>query len=578
MKKEDLFQILGETDESLLDENLTEIRFTSGWITAIVSIAACIAVSAGLIYLIPKPSENLRNPAESALQAETSVTTSVQTVTETEQETDFQEIPLHFDFYTATDPTASYEHPYDAHPMIEIEISENPQIIYIHDALDSSGRSKQYEFTVTDTGYRARNNDFTLERIDENTLILHSASNRYKVYDGMTLSRQNTAYYLLKDIQPEDIAYVSWQLPEESEPEFSYPAEQAFPKELAGILQNMHIYARSGCVSYARWRFTVTMQDGTEHIISQAEGLQNRFFIDDTLYYSDTDFYPLAEYIAKMAKQSETVQNTKSIPETTVFTTEPETTVTTESIPETTVRPDNDMAIHLPYMTTEGETSPIPAVLPNLRTTPQAQEITTQSSAKTTTTETIITEPVTETPYAWLQKFYTEIDGIIYALTDLGECEWEATGGQTLTADGEFGAENLNSVRAYPDRKYAVWIRPCYSSYEEIAVSDEEKERIRNTLTIQGMTLEEAEQQNNTEILAYFRDLENQSLGGGYNVILEGERLASYGIEVLGYSKSFWRIYAVVTEEQLKQLPVTENTGYLVGTMMYEDENYFKLR
>lgn len=86
MKKEDLFQILGETDENLLEENITDKKFISGWVIAAVSIAACIAVSAGLIYLVPKPAETLRNPSESvqtALQSESFVTTSVQTVTET---------------------------------------------------------------------------------------------------------------------------------------------------------------------------------------------------------------------------------------------------------------------------------------------------------------------------------------------------------------------------------------------------------------------------------------------------------------------------------------------------------------
>jgi len=508
MKKEELFQILGEVDDEFLDENVTEIKHSTSWITAVVSIAACIAVSAGLIYLIPKPSEDLRNPAESALQSETSVTTSVQTVTETQQETDFQEIPLYFDLYTATDPVTSYEHPYDAHPMIEIEISENPEILYIsetpqvisvHDSLDSSGRPKQYEFTVTDTGYRARNNDFTLERIDENTLILHSASNRYKVYDGMTLSRQNTPYYLLKDIQPENIAYVSWQLPEESEPEFSYPAEQAFPEELAGILQNMHIYAKSGCVSYARWVFTVTMQDGTEHTISQPEGLQNRFYIDDILYYSDTDFYPFAEYIAKMAELSETVQNTESIPETTaVNTTVPETTTTITTETTTTTQPataeTNQIMTGksgvqvLPYVTTEGQTVPEPVVLPDIQTSFETQiimeeqypETTVQS--ETTATETIpemTVQTETTTIPEFIQSGIIEEMGVIYA------AEWENIDPWEFTQGVEKDWLLSNVMQYYPDKKYCIAVHPATVQIEEEGEEYPTPEEFLNDLGIQ---------------------------------------------------------------------------------------------
>ena len=189
--------------------------------------------------------------------------------------------------------------------------------------------------------------------------------------------------------------------------------------------------------------------------------------------------------------------------------------------------------------------------------------------------DTVIPEAVN--PYANWQRFYTETDGIIYAKSPVGEALMEPEPGQTLTENGDWGAENLMSARAFPGMRYAVWISIGEYLYDStFSVSEEEKENIRNTFTIEGCTLAQAQQENNTSVLAYFQDLEQNPYK--YKMIEQGERLASYGYEVLGYSKYFHRIYAVVTEEELKNLPVTDEIGYLVGSMVYQDENYFTIK
>ncbi len=84
MKKEELFQALHEVDEAFLDENVTEIKHSTGWVTAVFSIAACAALTAGLIYFVPKPARNTESlPAEEikVMHSETTVTTVAETVT-----------------------------------------------------------------------------------------------------------------------------------------------------------------------------------------------------------------------------------------------------------------------------------------------------------------------------------------------------------------------------------------------------------------------------------------------------------------------------------------------------------------
>ena len=61
MKKEDLFKALGDVDDAFLDENVTEIKHSAGWITAVLSLVACTALTAGLIHFVPKPA---RQPQE----------------------------------------------------------------------------------------------------------------------------------------------------------------------------------------------------------------------------------------------------------------------------------------------------------------------------------------------------------------------------------------------------------------------------------------------------------------------------------------------------------------------------------
>ncbi|MEE5993055.1 MAG: hypothetical protein V3G42_07410 [Oscillospiraceae bacterium] len=68
MKREDLFQAIGETDEDLLDEKIITVK-RKNIFPALISIAACVAIVAGAVWIMPEeiPSDN----AQPEIQMET---------------------------------------------------------------------------------------------------------------------------------------------------------------------------------------------------------------------------------------------------------------------------------------------------------------------------------------------------------------------------------------------------------------------------------------------------------------------------------------------------------------------------
>lgn len=278
---------------------------------------------------------------------------------------------------------------------------------------------------------------------------------------------------------------------------------------------------------------------------------------------------------------TETVQIIQVL-ETETFTTEStfETTTTetstTESTFETATTESSTMESTFEATTTESSTTETTFET----TTTETSTIETTSS--TTTTETSTTESTTttttENPYASLQHLFTEVDGIYYAKEFKDESEWIPDVGEVLTADGGFGATSLDMIRAYPDKTYAVWIAIAQIDADEEKMLNEYENKARKefntTFTIEGYTLEQAQQENNTRILSYF----NRSSIWKYVCIAETERLTAGTCEIIGYNQYFNRIWIQVTKEQLESLPFSNHFGYLVGTMTYQDKNYFTLK
>ena len=255
-----------------------------------------------------------------------------------------------------------------------------------------------------------------------------------------------------------------------------------------------------------------------------------------------------------------TTTATETTTESTFETTTTETS-TTETTFETTTTTESSTT-ETTFETTTIETSTIETT-----TTMTTTETTTESTTTTTT----------ENPYASLQHLFTEVDGVYYAKAHFDEAEWGPNIGEVLTADGDYGATSLNVIRAYPDKTYAVWIAWTIDADEEDMwneYGDIGREIFNTTFTIEGYTLEQAKQENNTRILSYF----NSDSMFKYINIAEAERLTAGTCEIIGYNQYFNKIWINVTKEQLESLPFSNHFGYLIGTMTYQDKNYFTLK
>ena len=251
-------------------------------------------------------------------------------------------------------------------------------------------------------------------------------------------------------------------------------------------------------------------------------------------------------------------------------------TFTTESTFETTTTESSSTESTFETTTTESSTTE------TAFETTTTETSTIETTSTTTTTETSATESTTttttENPYASLQHLFTEVDGVYYAKEHMDEDQWEPNLGQVLTAYGSFGATSLNVIQAYPDKTYAVWIAIAQIDADEedmlIEYENKAREEFNTTFTIKGYTLEQAKQENNTRILSYF----NSDNIWKYVCIAEAERLTAGTCEIIGYNQYFNRIWIQVTKEQLESLPFSNHFGYLIGTMTYQDKNYFTLK
>lgn len=293
---------------------------------------------------------------------------------------------------------------------------------------------------------------------------------------------------------------------------------------------------------------------------------------------TQTEIFTKSEINSTFTETVQIIQalETETFTTESTFTTTTTETFTTESTFETTTTESSSTESTFEATTTESSTTE------TAFETTTTETSTIETTSTTTTTETSATESTTttttENPYASLQHLFTEVDGVYYAKAHMDEAEWCPNIGEVLTADGDYGATSLDVIRAYPDKTYAVWIAIAQIDADEENMLNEyenkAREEFNTTFTIEGYTLEQAKQENNTRILSYF----NRSSTWKYVNIAEAERLTAGTCEIIGYNQYFNRIWIQVTKEQLESLPFSNHFGYLIGTMTYQDKNYFTLK
>ena len=314
MKKEELFQAMAEIDDSFLDENVTEIKH-SPWISVVIGAAACVAVTVGVLYALPKPMTDEISMEKITVQ--NTETTQTETVTEAvpladkpiETEipdyrlyiaipTDFPEGRSVYDTYCLEDNEENW-------PIFaEIEIDEALGHVSLMTAYDSNSLPHVGNLVKTDTGYDCQINgtEFMLEYyeapleclaepLEESEMPLIFRAENHPL-DGMIFTSQITPYQPFADIQPEDIQTVFSQDSTETT-EISYGEietwplhENEIPDSVSEILRNVKIYAKTLCHEKENYLLQIEFKDGTVHRI---EPTTSYLVIDGYRYHTDTE-------------------------------------------------------------------------------------------------------------------------------------------------------------------------------------------------------------------------------------------------------------------------------------------------
>ena len=562
MKKEELFQALHEVDEAFLDENVTEIKHSTGWVTAVFSIAACAALTAGLIYFVPKPARNTESlPAEEikVMHSETTVTTVAETVTAVSADWNDntsvnEEYQLYVNYNESDIMTKEdLKRPKTVKeilenismPYIEICIDEKNGYISMLTAEDSDGLPKTGILTRTETGYDCQINDeqFFLQDISGYGLIFRSdkpIDDESITYDGRLLEPKNNADYLFQKIKTEEIASVSiYDTPQET---ISLNSEAV--SEFIEIFRNIGFYSKSLSHKRGDYEIIIRLQDNTVYKLAPS---QSFLLIDGTPCYVDeaslkslAEFYEKyhlydnsPEIITETTVTSIPVLKTTTVMENTHKNSESETSAL---VVETS---GNLAPTHLPYITTENETQPSPSVLPNIQDNEPRQiethyfETKPETTVKTTTTVTTTelpkeTEPVTETPeiptdtepVIEAPEIPEYIQNIMYELDADGGTVFAREEGEhiEITVENGYYAESkfANALTYYPGKKYWVSMKVFYRD------SDKESASIDQILTL------------------------------------------NYGIDVRDCRINDGRFLALITEDDLETLRQIENMGFLI--------------
>jgi len=515
VKKEDLFKAIGDVDDAFLDENVTEIKHDTRWITAVLSLVACTALTAGLIHFVPKPA---RQPQEEikVASSETTVTTVAETIPEfsDSQDTVFSETAScqvyisRMENYAEVNKNAP-ENLFDSIPFPELEIAVNAEDGYVSmlTVFDSNSLPRVGVLTRTDSDFtylcQINGLEFTLEHPDAETLIFHCENHPL---DGRTLTLCRDAVQPFADLSDDDIQEaVIWTAFEENQAHGFIGRKIS---DFADILRNMKLYYKTLAHESGDYYFTVTLKDGTSYEIQPT---QSFLAVNGGLYYADeATRQALAEFYQNYTEED----IPESVPETTApetsgtesqSTTSAESTVEGVILPYTTTQDRLSLEPQiLPYTTTEGETQPQPQVLP-------------YTKLQTETTTTTVTEAVTElsTEISEIPEgiqnimYEDEASGIIFShIQPENETHIEIA-----VENGCYLESNLsNAIRYYPEKKYAVSMQV----FSHLLLQDIEEE------------------------------------------------LAGKGIEILGHRESDGRILAIVTEEQLNLLNQTETMGFLI--------------
>ena len=508
MKKEDLFKAIGDVDDAFLDENVTEIKHDTRWLTAVFSIAACAVLTAGLIHFVPKPA---RQPQEEikVASSETTVTTVAETIPEfsDRQDTIFSETAScqvyisRMENYAEVNKNAP-ENLFDSIPFPELEIAVNAEDGYVSmlTVFDSNSLPRVGVLTRTDSDFtylcQINGLEFTLEHPDAETLIFHCENHPL---DGRTLTLCRNVIQPFAEISDDDIQEaVVWTAFEENQAHGFIGQKLS---DFSDILRNMKLYYKTLAHESGDYYFTVTLKDGTTYEIQPT---QSFLAINGGLYYADdATRQALAEFYQKYL--------TESVTETTV----PETSETTPQSTEVTIE-----GVILPYTTTEEQTLPEPQILPYTTTEGETQpepQVLPYTKLQTETTTTTVTEAVTESS-AEISEIPEEIQNIMYEDDTTGTIfsriqPENETHIEIAVENGCYLESSLsNAIRYYPEKKYAVSMQ----AFSHLLLQDIEEE------------------------------------------------LAGKGIEILGHRESDGRILAIVTEEQLNLLSQTETMGFLI--------------
>ncbi len=178
MKHEDLFRAIGETDEDLLDENVIPARRRNIF-PIVVSIAACIAVVVGTVWIMPQKIPTAKNPEDTdRMTIETiagieeyqaSPTAMTETVSQISTETAY--IPEIDDFEPEQDVFTIEDLSDETEDVKQIHYPEMP--VFMHgkyQAVDESGEVRYFWFD--DDGGRFEDGEtgmglgFTLEYLE----------------------------------------------------------------------------------------------------------------------------------------------------------------------------------------------------------------------------------------------------------------------------------------------------------------------------------------------------------------------------------------------------------------------------
>ena len=129
MKREDLFQAIGEVDDDLLDENVIVMK-RKNIFPAIISVAACIAIVAGAVWIMPQkiPADNTASEMQMETLAETMMDYDAPANIETPVTT-VADVPEIVNSLVVENPT---EFLTQAVPETEISLEESEDFTQIH--------------------------------------------------------------------------------------------------------------------------------------------------------------------------------------------------------------------------------------------------------------------------------------------------------------------------------------------------------------------------------------------------------------------------------------------------------------